>query len=438
MNMNAGLFQQQTLKLSMTQELSQAIALLQYSTLELASFLENKAAENPLISLEMQESNSEYKRKSNKKRQRESDPKYWIEQIGEEKVSLEEYLLSQVHPAVLEKEERYILQHLIRNLDENGYLRITAEELASQLKKSVESVQRVKQLLQSLDPAGVGAYDLKECILLQTNRKVNDPIASTILQDYFELFAEKKWKIISKQLDITLQDIQEVFDFVQTLDPRPCSGFTYEKPSYIVPDVFVEQQQGQLIVKMTNQSWSDVSYNGNYYSHLVALKDKQVNQFLQEKNQEFQWIARGIQQRRETIYKVMIVIADKQPSCLMKGFSYLKPMTMREIADELGIHESTVSRAVKDKFVQAPIGTIEMREFFSSSLQSLDSNDVSAREAKNAIKYLIANEDKKKTISDQQIADALKINNSILLSRRTVAKYRDQLNIPSSSKRKRF
>jgi len=116
----------------------------------------------------------------------------------------------------------------------------------------------------------------------------------------------------------------------------------------------------------------------------------------------------------------------------------LKPMTMREIADELGIHESTVSRAVKDKFVQAPIGTIEMREFFSSSLQSLDSDDVSAREAKNAIKYLIENEDKKKPISDQQIADTLKVNKSILLSRRTVAKYRDQLNIPSSSKRKRF
>jgi len=267
---------------------------------------------------------------------------------------------------------------------------------------------------------------------------VNDPIASAILQDYFELFAEKKWKFISKQLGITLQDIQEVFDFVQTLDPRPCSGFTYEKPSYIVPDVFVEQEHGQLVVKMVNQSWSNLSYNANYYSNLAALKDKQVNQFLQEKNQEFQWIAKGIQQRRETIYKVMTVIADKQPSCLMKGFSYLKPMTMREIADELGIHESTVSRAVKDKFVQAPIGTIEMREFFSSSLQSLDSDDVSAREAKNAIKYLIENEDKKKPISDQQIADTLKVNKSTLLTIRTVAKYRDQLNIPSSSKRKRF
>ena len=438
MNMNAGLFQQQTLKLSMTQELSQAIALLQYSTLELASFLENKAAENPLISLEMQESISEYKRKSSKKRQRESDPKYWIEQIGEEQTSLEEYLLSQIHPNVLEKKEKCILQHLIRNLDENGYLRIAVEEVALQLKESVEKVQRVKQLLQSLDPAGVGASNLKECILLQANRKVKDPIASVILQDYFEQFAEKKWKVISKQLGITLQDIQEVFDFVQTLDPRPCSGFTYEKPSYIVPDVFVEQEHGQLVVKMVNQSWSNLSYNANYYSTLVALKDRQVNQFLQEKNQEFQWIAKGIQQRRETIYKVMTVIADKQPSCLMKGFSYLKPMTMREIADELGIHESTVSRAVKDKFVQAPIGTIEMREFFSSSLQSLDSDDVSAREAKNAIKYLIENEDKKKPISDQQIADTLKVNKSILLSRRTVAKYRDQLNIPSSSKRKRF
>ena len=134
----------------------------------------------------------------------------------------------------------------------------------------------------------------------------------------------------------------------------------------------------------------------------------------------------------------MKVIAEKQPACLLKGFSYLKPMTMKEIADELGIHESTVSRAVKEKFVQAPCGTIEMREFFSSSLQSLSSVDVSAREAKNAIQFLIEKEDKKKPISDQQIVDLLKKDKSILLSRRTVAKYRDQLNIPSSAKRKRF
>ena len=438
MNLNAGLFQQQTIKLAMTQELSQAIALLQYSTLELASFLENKAAENPLISSERQSPTSAYRRKKSKKVQRENDPKYWIEQIGEEKASLEDYLLSQIHPTNLSKTDKRILQHLIRNLDENGYLRITAEELSCQLNESTERVLSIKKLLQSLEPAGVGAFNLQECILLQANRKVRDPIASAILQDYFELFAQKKWKPIAKQLGITLQDIQEVFDFVQTLDPRPCSRFTHEKPSYVVPDVFVEQENGQLIVKMFDQPWANITFNRSYYTRLSNVQDKQVNQYLQEKNQEFQWIVRGLQQRRETIFKVMKVIAEKQPACLLKGFSYLKPMTMKEIADELGIHESTVSRAVKEKFVQAPCGTIEMREFFSSSLQSLSSVDVSAREAKNAIQFLIEKEDKKKPISDQQIVDLLKKDKSILLSRRTVAKYRDQLNIPSSAKRKRF
>lgn len=438
MNLKAGLYQQQTLKLAMTQELSQAIALLQYSTQELASYLENKAVENPLITLESRDTIVDFRKKSAKKQKQESDPKYWIEQIGEESVSLEDYLHSQLHPKLLSANERMILKHLIRNLDENGYFRMELEDVALEMNEPLEHVEQILYILQGLEPAGVGARNLQECLLLQIQRQECPPLTFEVIEQYFVPFAEKKWKQIAKEMKMSLTELQDIFDFLQTLQPRPCARFSTEKPSYIVPDVVVEMIEKKLYVRLADDRLSKLTFNEGYYKDMHSVGDKQVNRFLQDKFQEYQWIMKSIQQRKETILRVMTAITEKQPECLAKGFAYLKPMTMKEIADELNIHESTVSRTVKEKYVQAPFGTVEMREFFSSSLQSLSSDDVSAKEAKNAIQLLITNEDKKKPLSDQDISEVLKNENSIILSRRTVAKYRDQLNIPSSSKRKRF
>jgi len=438
MNLKAGLYQQQTLKLAMTQDLSQAIALLQYSTQDLAAFLEGKAAENPLISLEMGSYDKGERRRNKKKHSLGNDPKYWIEQIGEEKDSLEEFLFSQINLQTINAVDKKILQLLIRNLDENGYLRTSLLELEQQCKESKERIEAVLHMLQQLEPAGVAARDLQESLLLQIERIDCPKYTYEVIRDFFMPFAEKKWKVISKKLGISLTEIQNISDFIQSLHPRPCARFSSEKPSFIVPDVMVDILEDQLIVRLADDSLSKVSLNETYYKELKQHGDKQVNQFLQEKYQEFQWILRGIQQRRETIVKVMRIIAEKQSECLQKGFAYLKPMTMKEIADELNIHESTVSRTVRDKYVQAPFGTAELREFFTSSLQSLESEDVSAMEAKSAIQVLIQEEDKKKPLSDQDISNILKDKNSIILSRRTVAKYRDQLKILPSSKRKRF
>lgn len=436
MDLKAGLFQQQSLKLAMTQELSQAIALLQYSTQELVSFLDSKAAENPLISVEHGEAYSQIGRK--RKNTQQSDAKYWIEQIGEEKVSLEEYLFSQLPPNYLSQHEKKLFQHLIYNLDDNGYLRMSTEEIAQHLNESEEDVNNLLTIMQALEPAGVGARNLQECLLLQLKRKENIPYTYEIISNHFLLFADKKWKQIAKELSISMKEIQNVSDYIQSLEPRPCSRFSIEKPSFIVPDVKVDFVDGQILVRMKAESNSKVTFNQTYYTELSGIKDKQVSTFLQEKNQEYQWIIKSIEQRRETILRVMTTIAQKQPECMRKGFAHLKPMTMREIAEKLNIHESTVSRTVRGKYVQAPFGTVEMREFFSSSLQSTNSEDVSAQEAKNEMQILIHNEDKKKPLSDQDISDILKAQKKIVLSRRTVAKYRDQLNIPSSSKRKRF
>lgn len=436
MKLNAGLYQQQTLKLAMTQDLSQAIALLQYSSQDLATFLEEKAAENPLISLE---SNSYAKVRRKPKTKKNADySNNWIEQIGEQMDSLEDYLFSQIHINELTLKDKKILQLLIRNLDENGYLRVTVQEVAQQCREQEKHIEEVLHKLQQLEPAGVAARDLQECLLLQINRLNCPAYTLEVIRDFFIPFADKKWKSISKKLGISLNDIQNISDFVQTLQPRPCAGFSNDKPSFIIPDVVVELLEEELIVRMPEDTVAKMNLNAGYYEELKLHQDKQVKQFLQEKHQEFQWILRGIQQRRETIFNVMTIIAEKQSECMRKGLSFLRPMTMKEVADELDIHESTVSRTVRDKYVQAPFGTVELRSFFTSGLQSLESEDVSAMEAKSAIQSLIKQEDKKKPLSDQEISGILKNSNSIVLSRRTVAKYREHLKIPSSAKRKRF
>ncbi|WP_163099109.1 RNA polymerase factor sigma-54 [Peribacillus alkalitolerans] len=443
MNFNQGLFQQQSLKLSMTQELSQAIALLQYSSQELASFLESKSLENPLISVDSSSKHDKdldfsasFNRK--KKPSTNQDAKYWIEQISEEQPSLDRHLLSQIPPS-LSKEDVHILRKLIQQLDENGYLRVSKQELSDIISVPIESIETNLKVLQSMDPVGVGAYNLQECLLLQAKKiRSCSELAIIILERHFLPLAEKKWKELAKELGISLIEIQQVFDFIQTLNPRPCSAFYHEKSSYIVPDVVVEWKDQQFSIYHSDLSIPSFSLNEGYYAELKKKQDATVHQFLQEKWQEYQWIAKGIQQRKETILRVVTSISEKQPEAMIKGLSFLKPMTMKDIADQLEVHESTVSRAVKEKYILAPFGTVEMRSFFSSNLQSTDFEDVSAEQAKREIENLIKNENKQKPLSDQDIADTLKTEHGIVLSRRTVAKYRDQLGIQSSSKRKRY
>ena len=439
--MKAGLFQQQTLKMAMTQELTQSIALLQYSTQELSNFLENKVLENPLLSVDESQSTIFQPKQNRMKKERSKknfDANYWIEQVSEDHPSLEAHLISQVNfKRLLEKEEKGLIL-LIRNLDENGYLRVQLEDLAT-TSITTDILQQSLDILQQLEPHGVGARNLQECLWIQAYADAASPLAETILQDHFLDFANKRWKELSKQLGVSLQEIQDAFDYIQTLNPRPASGFHQEKPSYIVPDVVVEEHDGQFIVVDVDGNLPKLNVDKQYFQYLKHQKDQQVKQFVQEKWQEYQWISRGIQQRKETILRVMRCIIEKQPKCFYHGLEYIKPMTMKEVADEVNIHESTVSRAVKGKYVQTPFGTIEMRTFFSTSLSSMDfEKDISGIQAKKLLAAAIKNENKQKPLSDQELVDLLKREHGLVLARRTVGKYREQLGIPSSSKRKRY
>lgn len=442
MDMKMGLFQQQTLKLAMTQELSQAITLLQYSAQELQEFLDNKLLENPLLSLEHpSQVTYEPMFRQNKKHTTQAgnkDAAYWLEQIGEETTSIETDLLSQLKVHELTKQQESILLQLIHNLDGNGYLRIDIEEVAETNGISSLEVEECLKELQQLEPYGIAARNLQECLLIQARLDGSNELAEMILEHHFFPFVEKKWKGIAKHLGVSMQQIQGVFDYVQELNPRPGAHYSLDRPAYIVPDVVVENRGGRLVVGDYDGNSPRLNADKTYLKKLKESKDQNLNRYWQEKWQEYQWLSKGIQHRKETILNVMGKIAEKQTQCFLTGMNELKPMTMKEIADELGIHESTVSRAVKEKYVQTPFGTFEMREFFSSSLQSTMDEEISGKNARSALEKMISKEDKQKPLSDQELSARLRAEQGIVLSRRTVAKYRDQLGLPSSSKRKRY
>lgn len=446
MELKAGLWQKQTLKLAMTQELSQAIALLQYSAQELAAFLEAKSMENPLMQVDFKniktfDSSMDRTRKT-QKRPYERDQKNLIEQIGSgEQDTLEDHLLSQINLLNIAHDEKLILNILIENIDENGYLNTAKEDIAATLNHNIEMIESAIVKLQALDPAGIAAKDLQECLLLQLKRKESTPeneLATQIIANHFLLFAEKKWKAVAKMLNIDVKDIQKVHDYVQQLNPKPGAVFQREKPAYIVPDVVVRREGEELSVSVFDALIPKISFNDGYYRELSNHKDTEVNKFLQEKQGDFQWIQRSLEQRKETLLKVSMKIIEKQRDFFIVGPAHLKPMTMREVAEELEIHESTVSRTVREKYMQTPAGTYELKSFFTSALQTTENDQTSSKQVKTVIENIIKAENKQKPVSDQDIVEMLKEREGMVVSRRTVAKYRDQLGIPSSSKRKRF
>jgi RNA polymerase sigma-54 factor len=440
MDLKAGLWQQQSLKLAMTQELTQAIALLQYSAQELSTFLENKALENPLLQVEnnhIQPINPLIDR--NRRKHTKNTENDWIEQIAAGSSSIEEQLLNQLNLRKYSSIQLKIIKHLIQNLDVNGYLTLEPEEIANQLGVHIELVEECVIVIQTLEPAGIGARNLQECLLIQLEREnLTDDLALTILTHYFVPFAEKKWKQIAKELQRPLQKIQEVYDRVQQLNPRPGALINQENASYIIPDAIVERFGEGFSVRLCDDILPKISFNDHYYRKLTTTNDSQVSRFLQEKVQDYQWIMRSIEQRKETLTRVVGKIVEKQTLFFEKGKEYLLPMTMKEIAGELEIHESTVSRAVKEKYVQTPIGTFPLKFFFTSTIQTVSNENTSSSQVKNEIASMIDREDKRRPLSDQDIVEKLKSDQGIVVSRRTVAKYRDQLGIASSSKRKRF
>ncbi|CAN7210377.1 RNA polymerase factor sigma-54 [Rossellomorea sp. LjRoot5] len=445
MNLKAGLFQNQQLKLQMTQQLSQAITILQYSTMELNAYLEAKQLENPLIQIEPPKQDSLYQREpyTYKRNAGNPDPAVdWYEYVSVPTRTLGDALSVQINLKSLTSLDRKVMEELIYSLDDNGYLIIDEEPFLQ--KHGFERVQLDHYInkLQELEPAGVGARSLQECISLQLQRKSDvPPLVKTMINNHFQAFAEKKWKSISKDLGVELKDIQQAADYIQHCNPRPGSKYSQHIAEYIIPELVVNVIDGHTVaVSLYDGTTVNVTYNEEYTDFLKHHPEREVQTYLQEKEQDFQWLLQSLRQRKQTILKVGKMLAEKQKSFFLEGPSAIQPLTLKQVADEIDVHESTISRAVKGKYMQTPFGIFELKYFFTSAIKSVkleDSEAASARTVKNELQKLIDEEDKKKPLSDQKIVNLL-LDKGYDVSRRTIAKYRDQMGITSSTMRKRY
>jgi RNA polymerase sigma-54 factor len=475
MEMKFNLELRQKQALVMTPKLQQALKLLQMPAIELQQMLKQEIIENPLLE-EVEEMDEirdeeveEESRSDSGGEDRDDDEKSEEEKIdwdeyfrsgwemgfglGEEtqeeffekvpvaKRSFTDQLISQLRIATDDEATIEIGDYLIGSLDESGYLTCDLEEVAGTFGVSVEEVEKVLKILQTFEPPGVGARNLQESLLLQLDsRNLGDSLAATIIRDHFEDFKHKKYLEISKKLKITIQEVQNQCTVISTLDPKPGLQIITEDPRYVIPDLVVELIEGKYVVYLNDKNIPRLRVSQAYQDELRKdAKDgnRETREFIQSRMKSAKWLIQTIEQRRKTMVKVMECIADKQRDFFEKGTAFLKPLTLQQVASEINMHESTVSRVTTNKYVQTPRGVFELKFFFSSSLGTQDGGEISAKSAKDKIRRIIEAEDQNNPLSDQKIADILK-KEGLNIARRTVAKYREQLNILPARMRKQY
>jgi len=450
---------EQSQKLIMTPELRQAIQMLQFTSQELTQYLEKQMETNPLLEIESKESNEEsidahtnkqddidwkeyigqyddisYKNFSNKE-----DKEYAFENYIATETSLKDHLLFQLHLALFDEKEKEIGEFIIESIDKNGYLNNSLEDLSRILNVNQLQVESVLSIIQTFDPIGVGARDLKECLMIQLKaNNIEDPNAYLIVENHLEDLGQNRISKISKELNLNLKSIQVICDLIKSLQPKPGSGFAHvsDEIKFIASDVSLQYIDGEYVILVNDITAPRLTISSFYKELLSRTEDQNITEFLTQKLNSAMWMVKSIEQRRSTIYKVVEAIVKFQQDFFDKGRKSLKPLTLKEVADYIGVHESTVSRATSGKYIQTPRGIYELKFFFSSGVSS-DDGGIAATSIKSMIKELIDKEDAVKPFSDQQIVNMLKEKN-IIISRRTVAKYRDELRIPSSSGRRRF
>lgn len=433
--------QKQTQKLAMTTELQQSIQMLQYNTEELLTFLESKVLENPLMELKVEtnEYESPVKETSRLSLDDEPEEKNWLNQVPDDSVSLFDHLIKQVHLNYRETYLRQLVLFLVEYIDINGYLTLSLEEAEKMTQATSIEMLDALTLIQLLEPTGVGARDLRECLMLQIEKDEEAPeLAYIIVEEYFEELANRKWDMIKKAYNIELYEIQQIFDYIQKLSPNPGAGFNQEKETFINPDVRVQVRDNMIEVTSTKRGTPQLVFQQAYFDKMNQVDDEEVKEYLKNRKQEFDWIKRGVLQRGDTILKVAEEIVKRQSNFFLDINRPLVPMQLKEIAQAIDVHESTISRSVNGKYLETSFGVFELRSFFTTGLTQHSSEDeLSSNTIKKALLLLIDKEDKSKPLSDQKLVDLLS-NKDINVSRRTIAKYRDELQIPASSKRKRY
>lgn len=461
--------------LIMTPRLQQALKLLQVPTLELQQILKQEIMQNPMLE-EVDEvtDNDDLAREDSPEEaanQEAEDPSdddkvdwseymqdgafdrayvpqsensvEFLEKVPISRVTLAENLLEQIHYLKLSPIQIVIAEFLVGSLDDNGWLATPLEEVAEAVQQPVEECEKVLRVIQALEPPGLGARDLRECLLIQLEaRNEKDTLPWRLIHDQFDNLVNRRFPEIARQLKCTVEDVQGAADVIATLNPKPGLQVSSEDPKYVTPDLIVERVDEEYVVLLNDRHLPRLRISSAYEGVLRDMKradaksgDK-TREYIKGKLNSARWLIQTIEQRRRTMIKVMNCIIREQREFFDKGIAFLRPLTLQQVARQIDMHESTVSRVCSAKYVQTPRGVFELKFFFSSGLETEDGEDVSARSAKNIIKTLIDEEDKRDPLSDQRIAELLH-EKGLRIARRTVAKYREQLNVLPARFRRR-
>ncbi len=438
-------------KLIMTQQMQMSVKLLQMSNFELNTQIEKEVQENPILEAEYKQDSADKEMEELKKIIKHIDDDYGngnYSRNTEEEVSpfnfisgkqtLKEFLFEQLNDLKLDELTHNICEYIVENIDNKGYLYVGVEDLSKELEIEYSDFIDCLNIVQNLDPAGIASRDLKECLNIQLlRRNIKDENIFLIVDNYLEYVAQNKFQSIAKELSITPKKAQEYGDVIKTLEPKPSRGFyTGDDTKFIVPEAYIRKIGEDYIVIMNNDFTPKLNINNMYKNLLFRDENKDAQKYVKDKLNSAMFLMKSINQRENTIGKILNKLVELQRDYFDFGDKYLKPMTLKDIADEISVHESTVSRAIRDKYVYTDKGTIKIKDLFTVGISN-SSEDVSTTLIKKEIEDIIKNEDKKKPFSDQKISDMLKVKD-MKISRRTVAKYREEIGIKSSSKRKRF
>jgi len=331
-----------------------------------------------------------------------------------------------------------IAEIILGNLNDAGYLKATDEEIQAQVDATSEEIDHVVSKMQLLDPIGVASRTPQECLTVQLKSAgYEDPILYSIISDHLEDLEKRRYKPVARKFKLTLEQLKEYLDIMQTLDPMPGSTFSSTEPHYVSPDVHVYKYGEEFVIVMNDDGLPRVQMNQYYMDTLGGAKGAD-KEYFQERMRSAAWLMKSLYQRQRTLYKVVESIVRFQREFFEHGVTKLKPLILKEVAEDIEMHESTVSRITTSKYVSTPHGVYELKFFFNSALELNNGTQVGSESVKALIKQLISEEDPKKPLSDEKIGAILKDRLDVNIARRTVAKYRSAMDIASSSKRKQI
>jgi RNA polymerase sigma-54 factor len=489
MELKHGQYMKMQQQLVMTPRLQMALKILQVSTLELEQFLKQELLQNPLLErledddTELEKDDSERERseegdRADDERQREDAPEREPEKAesAEEKdttgedldwddylddvyshaygqnferddderfervpvavATFEDELKQQLHMECEDEVLIGIAEYIIDELDDRGFVKDSLEEIADALRVDVELVEQALAVVQALDPPGIAARTIAECLLLQLRRKgLGDSLAARVVETSLDDFMSRKFDAIRRRLSISADDLRDAKDEIARLDPKPRTDPTAGDPGYITPDLVIDEVDGEFVVYLNDQDVPRVRINPTYRRILASDAASDEREFISKKLKAARWIVQSIENRRRTMVRVTESIVRAQRGFFDKGVSALKPLTLQQIADDVSMHESTVSRVTRGKYVQTPRGTFELKYFFSSGIRTRDGDEVSSKSVRDAMREIISKENKRKPLSDQKVAEELR-RMGFRISRRAVAKYREQMGILRAGLRK--